>query len=111
MPLLNVPVGYLATIVGQPANPLPILLLIFQEDPFVFEVLSDFDHDVAGIIHLAADIECLYRVGNIPDGILLSLTILDWEMGIVIVLLNRQQVNSAFRQFIQDRRRSLFLIG
>jgi hypothetical protein len=69
VPLLDVPVGDFAAIVRQPPNPLPVLLLVFQEHPLVLEVLSDFHHDVPGIIHFAANIECLDRVGNVPDGV------------------------------------------
>jgi hypothetical protein len=98
----NTAVGHFAPIASQPSNLLPILLLVFQEHPLVLQILPNLDHDVGGVVDLTSDVEGLDCVGDIPDGVFLGFTVLDWDLCLFVVLVHWQQVDSTLRQFVKQ---------
>jgi hypothetical protein len=95
MAFFDVSVAHLASIIGQPSDFFPIFLLILQKHSLILQVFPDLGDDVRGVIDFAANVEGLYRVSDIANRIFLCFFVLDRHFGLFVVLINRQQVDSA----------------
>ena len=95
MAFFDVSVAHLASIIRHPSYFFPIFLLILQKHSLILEVFPDLGDDVRGVIDFAANVEGLYRVCDIANRIFLCFFVLDWHLALFVVLINRQQVDSA----------------
>lgn len=96
MAIGNASVADFASVVTEPSDLLPVLLLVFQEDTLVLQIFPDLHHDIRGVVHFAADVECFDGIGDISDGIFLCLSVLDWHFSLFVILINREQMDAAF---------------
>lgn len=95
MPFFDVSVAHLASIIRQPSDLFPIFLLVLQKHSLVLKVFPDFGDDVRGVIDFTANVEGLYSVRDIANRILLCFFVLNRHFGLLVVLIDRQQVDSA----------------
>ena len=84
----NIAVGHSALFSILPANLFPIFFLIFQENEFIVQVLSDFYPNLFSVVWLASNRETLDCIGDITDGIFLRLSVFGLDSGVLIVFLH-----------------------
>lgn len=90
------PVADFAPVVTQPSDLLPVFLLVFQEDTLVLQIFPNFHHDVRGVVDFAADVECFDGIGDVPNCVLLGLSVLDWHFSLFVIFINGKEVDATF---------------
>lgn len=94
MPLIDAPVRYLASVIRQPSNLLPILLLVLQKDSLISQVLPYLDDYVVCFVDFASDVKRFDCISYISYGVSLGLFVFDWNLCILIVGLQGEQIDS-----------------
>ena len=105
MTFVNASVSDLTSIIRDPSYAFPVFFLIFKKNSLIVQIFPYLDRNIFRLIDFTSNVEGLDSIRNVPDGILLGLSIFDWQLCFFIIFVGRKKMNAPFRKLVEDRRR------